>query len=300
MNVRTRWWLACALMCATAVCAQRARATETPTTAPAALRLEPLILTRPLAPETIGRLLDEAEALYRSRRLIEARDAYTALVGFDPGNVHAWLRLGNVHQQMGRDAQALDAYRQASHSIPETAADAASRGKALLNIALLNVALASRAIDELDAMNAASLKPQRDAVGRRIGTERRRAGTAAGRQAVLDDESPVPAARGVERSPPDPAAASVPRYVGAVAPDPRVPARSERGATSPAAPGVSTGPDPAFEPYTVDRWVAKPRRSAVRADTGRSAVTAPITETPLPEPPRVEVFRGAPASGARP
>jgi hypothetical protein len=48
----------------------------------------------------------------------------------------------------------------------------------------------------------------------------------------------------------------------------------------------------AFEPYTVDRWVAKPRRPAAPRAVGRSAVTEPITPTPLPDPPKIEMFRG--------
>jgi tetratricopeptide (TPR) repeat protein len=303
MNVRHRWWLAGALLCVSVVCAQRARAQEAPVGAPPASAsaqaptLGPLQLTRPLAPETIARLIDEAESLYRSRNLVRARDAYLAIVELDRMNVHAWLRLGNLHQQAGRSVEALDAYRQASLTIPATAADAESRGKALLNIALLNVAQASRAIDELDAMNAAALKPQRDAVGRQIGAERRRANAAAARGVVSEDEAAVEAAGAVERRSATPH--SLPAARAAAADPPAAPPRlrGERATATTAGPSDATAPGTDFEPYTVDRWVARARRAPVRAETARSAITVPITETPLPELPRVEVIRGV-RSGA--
>jgi len=64
-------------------------------------------------------------------------------------------------------------------------------------------------------------------------------------------------------------------------------------------PDASEAPDTApssFEPYTVDRWVAKPRRPPAPRAVGRSAVSEPITPTPLPDPPKVEMFRGGNAA----
>lgn len=163
------------------------RSAQTPAPDPVSMA-GPLRLTRPLAPETLARVLAEAESLYRARQLEQARQAYATLVELDPLNAHAWLRLGNLHQLGGRDAEALEAYRSASLTVPATRADAEARGKALLNVALLHVAHASRAIDELDAMGLATLGDARGDVARQVGAQRHRANRAATR----DFETPRP------------------------------------------------------------------------------------------------------------
>jgi cytochrome c-type biogenesis protein CcmH/NrfG len=109
-------------------------------------------MTRPVDPMTIGRVADEAERAYQARDIDQALQGFRTVVEFDPLNVQAWLRLGNLHQQAARVDQALSAYQTAIAIAPQGPSQREARGKALLNLALLNVARASRAIDELDAM----------------------------------------------------------------------------------------------------------------------------------------------------
>ena len=141
-----------------------------------------------LAPGTVARALADAEASYRAGRLVQARQSYEALVRVDPLNAHAWLRLGNLHQRAGRDDDALEAYRSATLTVPSSRAEAEARGKALLNIALLGVASASRAIDELDAMGLGALADARAEAARQAGAQRHRAA----RAAVRDFGAPHP------------------------------------------------------------------------------------------------------------
>jgi tetratricopeptide (TPR) repeat protein len=210
-----------ALVCLSAIAAHRVRAAEAspmppgiairvdPAAAPArgdgtapadeAAAAGPLRLTRPLAAETLARVLAEAEGLYRARQLEQARQAFVTIVLLEPQHAPAWLRLGNLHQLAGRDAEALEAYRLASATRPTTSADAEARGKALLNIALLHVAFASRAIDDLDAMGLAALGDARSDVARQVGAQRHRTVRAADRDTV----SQAPARDAIDGSAPD-------------------------------------------------------------------------------------------------
>ncbi len=210
---QVRWSVVAALVCVSAVATHRARGEEASSATPGAtiatdrtaqpggrrpdrgappgglhadaprgaVAPGPLRLARPLDPETRARALEEAESAYRARRFEQARRAYATLAELEPLNAHAWLRLGNLHQHAGRDDEALDAYRNASLTIPSTRAEAEARGKALLNIALLNVAAASRAIDELDGMRLGGLADARTDAARQVGAQRHRAARAAAR-----------------------------------------------------------------------------------------------------------------------
>jgi hypothetical protein len=406
MNTRHRWWLGAALMCVTAICVQYARAESPPIVTAARALLGPLHLTRPLAPRTLELLLDEAEVMYRAGNLPQARAAYTTVIELDRLNVHAWLRLGNLNHQAGRETEAMEAYRHASLTFPGSPDDAEARGKALLNIAMLNLVQAGRAIDEVEAMTVASLDASRDAMEREMDGERQRIEAAAttlgggtatswiGRAAAsaweaLSVQTPAPTSAPIRMSTPMPAVN--PTQTGAIAaPPPRTPsptptrsqaslpaaaqAATPSAASAPApspapAPAPAPAPTPrltpaslrappatptppppiplampltapkalptrvnthsrslppalsalppptttpalaprparpistdasdtssaAFEPYTVDRWIAKPRRPTAARAGGRSAVTEPITATPMPDPPKVEMFRG--------
>jgi tetratricopeptide (TPR) repeat protein len=266
MNMTHKWWLAAALMCLSAVGVQRARAQEaeavgavgeassiTPaSTTSSALSSRsgsssqtssPLPMTRPLDPVTIARVADEAERAYQARDIDQALQGFRTVVELDPVNVQAWLRLGNLHQQAARVDEALSAYQTAIAIAPQGAPQREARGKALLNVALLNVARASRAIDELDAMGLGGFKPARDDTALQVGTQRHRAYRSA--KASFDVEAP-----------------------------------------------------PAFEPYTVDRWIARTPRTTVRREVARPGVIEPITETPLPPMPSVPTLRGVPAAPA--
>ena len=266
MNMTHKWWLAAALMCLSAVSVQRARAQEagavgavggassiapasttlsapSSTSASSLQTLSPMPMSRPLDPMTIARVADEAERAYQARDIDQALQGFRTVVELDPVNVQAWLRLGNLHQQAARVDEALSAYQTAIAIAPQGLPQREARGKALLNLALLNVARASRAIDELDAMRLGGFKPARDDTALQVGAQRHRAYRSA--KASFDVEAP-----------------------------------------------------PAFEPYTVDRWIARTPRTTVRREVARPGVIDPITETPLPPMPSVPTLRGVPASPA--
>lgn len=133
-------------------------------TSPAGIRasLGPIHLLRPLAPETIARLLEEADSLYRGRQWVQALEAYRSLIELDPRNRTAWLRMGNLHHQRNQLASAASAYRKAAQlpaPAPEAggfepvARDAAEvRAKALANLAAVNLELARESLNELQGM----------------------------------------------------------------------------------------------------------------------------------------------------
>jgi hypothetical protein len=142
--------------------------------------LGPLRLVRALSPDTIERLLLEAESLYRSQNHTQAFEAFATVVELEPRSIPAWLRLGNLHQQAERDGDAIDAYDRASRGHARTVAEVRSQGKALLNIALLGVAQADRAIEAFDdidpraGLDSDELRPVRDELVRRVATTRDR------------------------------------------------------------------------------------------------------------------------------
>jgi hypothetical protein len=323
MNLRHRWWMAGALLCMSAAAMQRARGEERPLEAPAPVARPssapvpvPVRAAVPAAapaaapvrdagapdPASAGaqrmgatvagagaeaeagsvapddaehmpppgpadagllRLRREADAAYRARNFGEAQAAFERLVALDPDDAQAWLRLGNLHQQAGRDAQAMDAYRSASRVVADGEPETLARAKALLNIALLGIQAASRAIDEFDALRVTTLAPSRDAAARQVGAARRRASRAEGRlEARTRAEAGSDALRGEadsDRTPPAPAE---------------------------------------FQPYTVDRWIATPRRPAAGRTAARASVLEPLTDTPLPTAPAIDVIRAVP--GAQP
>jgi tetratricopeptide (TPR) repeat protein len=316
MNLRHRWWVAAMLLCVGAAWAHRARADgasprPAPAGAPSVASVTgqaPLALLRPVAVETIERALREADALYRSRQSAQALHAYATLVEIDVANPQAWLRLGNLHQQAGRDEEAIDAYRRAARVRAATPPEAEARGKALLNIALLGIAEATRAIDEVEAMKLSALDDTRENVAEQLGMQQRRADRSAGQwlppQPPLATP-PAPAAPAAQATPPvQPAARSVHAPPASTVPTTAAAVPIPRSAST-AAVRVAPAPAPtpaaaeAFEPFTVDRWIAKARRAVGARTTGRAAVSEPVTETPLPPLPVIETYRGG-SGGRRP
>jgi hypothetical protein len=313
MSLRHRWWVAVTLLCVGAAWAHRVRADGvSPWSAPAGASSvasvtgqAPLALLRPVAAETIARALKEADALYRSRQSAQALQAYATLVEIDAANPQAWLRLGNLHQQAGRDEEANDAYRRAARVRAATPPEAEARGKALLNIALLGIADATRAIDELEALKLSALADTRTTVAEQLGTQQRRADRIAeqllppqvppGAQAAPTTSAMQPAARSL-LTPPVPSAPPVSTAATVSSPPRPASAAAVRTAPAPAAPPA---PAAAFEPFTVDRWIAKARRVTGTRTAGRSAVSEPVTETPLAPLPVVETHRGG-TGGRRP
>jgi hypothetical protein len=266
-----RWCLAGALLCGAVLSMPRVRAEGAgpmpagsgpdpraaptlPAADPGSAAARPPRSGGPGVVDPVEAALRDAEALYRAARSEEAAAAFRRIVELDPLNARAWLRLGNLGQQAGRQADALAAYEQATLAVPSTAADAEARGKALLNVALLRVAQASRAIDDLDEMDLAALRTSRDDVARQVGAQRRRASRATSRW--VEDGAGAPAA--------------AVRPVAAERPVPAEP----------------------FEPYTVDRWTGRGRRPVAARGAAKPVVAEPVTEHALPSPPQVETLIG--------
>lgn len=263
--------------------------------------LGPLRLVRPLAAETLERLIEEGESVYRARNLPQAFDAFATVVELEPDAVHAWLRLGNLHQQAGRHAEALNAYRQAVRARPRSARDDTSRGKALLNVAMLGIAQAEQALETFerdhdpddDELLAESLRPARDDAGRRLADVRRRTDRHLEPATISAPRGPVRAegAAALERMP-----SAQPRATAV--------GGGDRAAAVPPAARLARGDpdadDDAFEPYTVDRWTGRARRTAVRPAAGRGGWVEPVSEVPAPTAPPVEVLRGVAPGRARP
>jgi tetratricopeptide (TPR) repeat protein len=290
--------------------------------------LGPLQLVAPLDPATVARVLDEAEATYRSRDARHAMAAFESLVELDPGNGHAWLRIGNLHHQAGRLHEALDAYAVAGRTdaasppaLPTRLADPpVARGKALLNTALLHLSEAGRALDDLDGLEPAELAATRDAFAREALAQQRRIDRFGLRHEVPRADLP-PAADPRAAAPRlDPRTAEAWRRAvpAAAVPAAAVPARPLAAPASPptafptaapaAAPATASfppvappaAPASAHEPYTIDRWAGRPRRPGARVEPARGGLHEPVTEQPLPAPPRVDLYRGGPGGGLPP
>lgn len=110
--------------------------------------LGPLVLVKPLAPQTLTFLLNEAESQYRFGNPSQALRGFETIVSVVPTSAKAWLRIGNLHHQGGRVIPALEAYRRSAQSHDE--GDGSSRQKAWMNICLLHIAEAETALDALE------------------------------------------------------------------------------------------------------------------------------------------------------
>jgi hypothetical protein len=237
-----------------------------------------------------------------------------------------WLKLGNQLQRAGRDDEALQAYLEATRSGPAASPTASqlpsepplnddtahARAKAWLNVALLYVAQASRAIDEVDALRVARtglgrnhpLHAQRHDVARQVGAQRHRAYRVAedalGVQIPAATQGAVTGSTASGSKSGSVSVASSPSSSSSPSPSPS-PSGAGAGAGAGAGGRAATAQpaEPAFEPYTVDRWIALPRRASTKATTARSAVVEPLTESPLPAPPEVQRLQGMPPGGGR-
>ena len=257
----------------------------------------------------------EAEALYRQGRWADAQRALEALVAVRPLDPRGWLRLGNVHQRAGRTIAASAAYRNAALTVPTSAGQAEARDKARLNLALIALSDAGRHLDELEDSGAGA-DPALDAVRRSaadgLAALRRRADLGIARASdagTADAATGGPAGAAPLRAPGGADAAAAPRDASAAGAS--VPRLGPGGARLPAAPSgpgnadaraagprsvatktAAPAPADADGPYTVDRWIATPKRPTRRRGAARSGVAEPITESPLPPPPVVQTIRG--------
>jgi tetratricopeptide (TPR) repeat protein len=96
---------------------------------------EPLPGDKSVAPETVQRLLDDAERAYRAKEFTQAKAAYIAVLELTPSNEAAWLRLGNIQQLLGCKELALFAYRHLLPKTPDKIQEVQARG--VLNLALI-------------------------------------------------------------------------------------------------------------------------------------------------------------------
>jgi len=273
--------------------------------------LGPLRLVRPLAPETIDRLFQEGESLYRSQHHQQAFEAFATLLELEPRHIPAWLRVGNLHQQAEREPEAVEAYRRASREAPHTDADLESQGKALLNIALLGLSQLDRAIEDFEAIDVRTALDQdafgdvREGLARSLAQLRHR--ILAGRDDRFAPERDPRSAwpRGRRSVHLDEADAPEDEHPGRRRtrdPESRRSAFQEGRRVEPEPPWLpSPAPsDPrAHEPYTVDRWTGRSRRPAGGSTPARSMLVEPLTESPLPAAPAVDVLRGGPAGRGR-
>ncbi|MBU6269782.1 MAG: DUF192 domain-containing protein [Betaproteobacteria bacterium] len=162
---------------------------------PTAPELPALALVRPLAPQTLARLLDEAESLYLARQGNRALEAFRQLTELDPSHRGAWLRIGNLHHQRNQLDAAAHAYRRAAApatdaSEPEGGTDAPVRARALANLAAVALEQARDALGELQqvrvpaASATAALRDQLVADLRQVEAAARASGPAAARGVV--------------------------------------------------------------------------------------------------------------------
>jgi len=160
------------------------------------LELAPLALVRPLAPQTLARLLDEAESLYLARQGARALEAFRQITELEPAHRGAWLRIGNLHHQRNQLEAAAQAYRRAAalaaDGIPEPEGDANAsvRARALANLASVALEQAREALAELQQMRVpaasatASLREQLVADLRQVEGAARASGPVAARGVV--------------------------------------------------------------------------------------------------------------------
>jgi uncharacterized membrane protein (UPF0127 family) len=158
--------------------------------------LAPLALVRPLAPQTLARLLDEAESLYLARQGARALEAFRQITELEPAHRGAWLRIGNLHHQRNQLEAAAQAYRRAAalaaDGIPEPEGDANAsvRARALANLASVALEQAREALAELQqvrvpaASATASLREQLVADLRQVEGAARASGPVAARGVV--------------------------------------------------------------------------------------------------------------------
>jgi tetratricopeptide (TPR) repeat protein len=128
----------------------------------------------PVDRDTIRRLLAEAEAAYQAERWTQALESFKAVTAFDADNAQAWLRIGNLHHRRGQLLAAAGAYRKAAGDArPE------QRAKALVNLASVNLELATAALDDAQALADGQAMPvvtatARDGVAVDVARQRRR------------------------------------------------------------------------------------------------------------------------------
>jgi tetratricopeptide (TPR) repeat protein len=112
--------------------------------------LGPLVLTSELSKDSVQLLMDEAESQYRSGRIGQAFEGFSAILEFAPRLSKAWLRIGNLRQRSGEEQEAIEAYQKAVTFAGFGGNERATRDKALLNISMLYLVRVSDALEILE------------------------------------------------------------------------------------------------------------------------------------------------------
>lgn len=132
----------------------------------------PLMLTRPIAPETVRRLIDEAHAHYRRANLEHAVDAWSTALTWSPAYRAGWLQLGNLHYRRDDLDAAESALRRAASApaadaiddrLPSTGEAVGDPGdsiriKALVNLAALSLRRSALLLDQADRLAAEQVR----------------------------------------------------------------------------------------------------------------------------------------------
>ncbi|MBA3477457.1 MAG: hypothetical protein H0T52_03505 [Lautropia sp.] len=115
---------------------------------------------RPVSAQTLQRLEEEAEVLYRREAPPESGAAelvrrYESLAELSvQRSPHAWLRIGNIHQRAGSVGAAIDAYRKVLFAATAQPSATTAERKALLNLAGLALEQARQSLTRLAALPA--------------------------------------------------------------------------------------------------------------------------------------------------
>jgi tetratricopeptide (TPR) repeat protein len=116
--------------------------------------LPPLKLMSPLSSVSLDSLAGEADSAYANKQFKAAEDSFRAILELDASNRRAMFRLGNIYQQLGKNEQAIDFYRQASQATEFSQQLDEFGEKALINIALLASEQMKSALAELEKRKA--------------------------------------------------------------------------------------------------------------------------------------------------
>ena len=116
--------------------------------------LGPLKLVTPLSEDSIQVIMDEAESHYRRGNRTQAMAGFHTLVSLESQLAQAWLRIGNLYQSHGAEAQALQAYSQAGAIETVSKVESAAREKALFNVGLIYLEKVQRALERLEQVPA--------------------------------------------------------------------------------------------------------------------------------------------------
>jgi tetratricopeptide (TPR) repeat protein len=112
--------------------------------------LPPLKLMSPLSSVGLDSLAGEADSAYANKQFKTAEDGFRSILELDEGNRRAMFRLGNIYQQQGSDAKAMQFYRQAAMATEYSQQLDEFGEKALINIALLASEQLKQALAELE------------------------------------------------------------------------------------------------------------------------------------------------------